>query len=152
MHHFQDTRQLPYTAQQLFNLVIDIERYPEFLPWCRAARILERSESRIIGELIIHFKHITESYVSEVTFKRPEEAKENGFIDVKLIRGPFEKLENHWQFRAIDEKNTEIALDLSFKFRSRILDSLIGLLFGKASIKMVNAFEKRANDLYGKIG
>lgn len=150
MHHYQDIRQLPYSPRQLFDLVIDIERYPEFLPWCRAARILERSEGRIVGELIINFKHITESYVSEVTFMQPSSGMDDGSIDVKLVRGPFENLENHWKFRPIDEKHSEISLDLSFKFRSRILDSLIGLLFGKASVKMVNAFEKRAGDLYGK--
>src|SRR6202041_2980500 len=96
MHSFSDIQELPYSTQQLFDLVIDIERYPEFLPWCRAARILERTESRMLAELVISFKHITESYVSEVTFRRPTSNADDGFIDVKQVRGAFESLENHW--------------------------------------------------------
>jgi len=149
MHSFNDTQELPYSTQQLFDLVIDIERYPEFLPWCRAARILERGENRLLAELVICFKHITESYVSEVTFKRPANNSEEGFIDVKQVRGAFENLENHWKFTPVNESSSTIFLNLIFKFRSRILDSIIGLLFGKASAKMVGAFKQRAIKLYG---
>ncbi len=151
MHNYYDKRILPYPAQKLFDLVVDIESYPKFLPWCRAARILEKEEKRVLAELIISFKHITESYVSEVTFKRPASHNDDGYIDVRLVRGPFENLENHWRFVPVNENSTEVSLTLSFKFRSLILDSIIGLLFGKASQKMVNAFEKRAEELYGKI-
>jgi len=149
MHHYSDTQQQPYSTRQLFDLVMDIERYPAFLPWCRAARILERGENRLRAELIISFKHITESYVSEVTFRRPENDQEEGFIDVSLVHGPFEHLNNHWNFIPKDG-GAEITLKLSFQFRSRLLDSLIGALFGKASAKMVAAFAARADALYGK--
>ncbi len=149
MHAFNDSQRLPYPALQLFELVMDIERYPEFLPWCRAARIIERDENRLMAELVISFKHITESYVSEVKFSQPVDPSGNGFIDVVMVRGPFEMLENHWKFTSVDNTSTDISLNLSFKFRSRLLDSIIGLLFGKASVKMVNAFKKRADDLYG---
>lgn len=148
MHEYNDTQRSPYTTRQLFDLVIDIERYPEFLPWCRASRILERGENRLLAELIINFKHITERYTSEVKFQRPESPSEAGYIDVVMVRGPFEKLENHWKFIPAKAAGADIALNLCFKFRSRILDSIIGLLFGKASEKMVNAFRKRADDLY----
>jgi coenzyme Q-binding protein COQ10 len=148
MHRYHDTQLSPYAPNQLYNLVLDIERYPEFLPWCRAARILERNETGILGELVISFKHITESYVSEVMFTPPE-GEIAGRIDVKLVRGPFKHLENHWQFIPLPDGGTEIKLELSFQFRTRLLDSLIGLLFGKATAKMAEAFKKRANDLYG---
>ncbi|HEU5047938.1 MAG TPA: type II toxin-antitoxin system RatA family toxin [Rickettsiales bacterium] len=151
MHEFNETQHSPYSTQQLFDLVIDIERYPDFLPWCRASRILERNENKVLAELVISFKHITESYTSEVKFQRPATAQDSGFIDVIMVRGPFEKLENHWKFIPSPEGST-IDLNLSFKFRSRILDSIIGLLFGKASAKMVNAFNKRADELYGHAG
>src|ERR1700733_10588568 len=105
MHTYNDTQKLPYSTQQLFDLVIDIERYPEFLPWCRAARILERGENRLVAELIICFKHITESYVSEVKFKRPSSPSDEGFIDVVQTRGAFESLENHWKFTPVDTNN-----------------------------------------------
>ena len=148
MRKFSEIQNSPYSSQQIFDLVIDIESYPEFLPWCRASRIIERKENALLAELVISFKHITESYTSEVVFKRPENQDDNGFIDVKMIRGPFENLENHWKFTPIKEGGSEIYLNLSFKFRSKLLDSIIGILFGKASAKMVNAFKLRADSLY----
>ena len=150
MHTYQDTQRSPYSTQQIFELVLDIQRYPEFLPWCRAARILERGENRLLAEMVVSFKHITESYVSEVIFKRPASATEEGFIEVKLVQGPFEHLNNSWKFIPCPDGGTEISLELSFKFRSRILDSIIGFLFGKASHKMVTAFKQRADSLYSK--
>ena len=149
MHQYHDIQESPYSPQQLFDLVINIEKYPEFLPWCRASRILERSNNKLMAELIVSFKHITESYISEVTFKRPKDSNDTGFIDVNLKQGPFEHLNNHWKFTPINGQ-TEISLELSFKFRSRILDSIIGLLFGKASAKMALAFKQRADALYSK--
>lgn len=149
MHSYNDTQELPYSTRQLFDLVIDIERYPQFLPWCRAARILERHENRLLAELVISFNHITESYVSEVTFKRPADDTDSGFIDVKQTRGAFENLENHWKFTPLGKEGSTISLDLSFAFRSRLLDAIIGLLFGRACAKMVNAFKQRATTLYG---
>jgi len=148
MHNYHDTQQSPYSTQQIFDLVIDIERYPEFLPWCRASRILERGEERLLAELVVNFKHITESYVSEVTFRRPVTPSDDGFIDVNLIQGPFEHLNNHWELTPLAGGGTAISLRLSFKFRSKILDSIIALLFGNASAKMVLAFKQRANALY----
>ena len=147
MKHYQDTQISPYSAAQIYALVLDIERYPEFLPWCRAARIVERGEGRMLGELVISFKHITESYVSEVTFIPPENDA-SGRIDVKLVRGPFKHLENHWVFTPLPNGGTQISLELAFQFRSRLLDSIIGMLFGKATIKMAAAFKDRADQLY----
>ena len=150
MHQYHETQQSPYSSQQLFDLVMDIERYPAFLPWCRASRIIEKTDEKVIAELVISFKHITESYTSEIRFRRPEHDKDTGFVDVVMLRGPFEKLENHWKFNPVAEGGCEIILDLSFKFRSRLLDSIIGLLFGKATAKMVGAFKQRADSLYQK--
>lgn len=149
MKQYHDVQHSPYAPQQLYALVLDIERYPEFLPWCRAARVLERGEGRLLGELVISFRHITESYVSEVTFTPPEGTQE-GRIDVALVRGPFKHLENHWRFRPHAKGGTEIELTLAFQFRSHLLDSLIGMLFGKATLKMAAAFRERADALYGK--
>jgi coenzyme Q-binding protein COQ10 len=149
MHSHSDTQQSPYSPQQIFDLVIDIERYPEFLPWCRAARVLERREGSLTAELVVSFKHITESYVSEVTYTRPQAPDDEGRIDVRLLKGPFKRLENHWVFSARPGGGTEIGLHLAFQFRSKLLDSLIGLLFGKASARMALAFKQRADALYG---
>jgi len=134
---------LPYTPEQLFALVSDIEKYPEFLPWCRAARVLERKDSEFLGELVISFAHLTESYVSRVVL-HPYTA-----IDVTMVRGPFEHLINQWKFTP-EQGGTRVDFALDFKFRSRILEKLIGGLFQKATDKMVDAFKARADQLYGK--
>ncbi len=142
MPHHTEQQLSPYTPQQLFDLVVDIEKYPVFLPWCRAARILKRKENEFLGELVISFAHITESYTSRVTLSEPYS------IDVVMVKGPFEHLTNNWKFTPI-ENGTRIDFALDFKFRSRILEKLIGSLFSKATNKMVTAFKKRAEELYG---
>ncbi|MEZ5691373.1 MAG: type II toxin-antitoxin system RatA family toxin [Rickettsiales bacterium] len=137
----------PYLPQRLFDLVVDIEKYPQFLPWCRAARVIERKENEFLGELVISFSHITQSYTSKVTVTPPSENCEAN-IDVVMVKGPFEHLTNSWRFTP-DKQGTIIDFTLDFKFRSRILEKLIGKLFGKATEKMVGAFKKRADELYG---
>jgi coenzyme Q-binding protein COQ10 len=139
---------LPYTPQQLFDLVIDIERYPDFLPWCRAARILKRDEQGFTGELVISFHHLTESYTSRVT-PIPPQANKAGSIDVDMVEGPFQHLRNHWEFIPVAD-GTEIVFDLDFKFRSRIMEKLIGSLFTKATSRMVEAFTQQAKERYGE--
>jgi coenzyme Q-binding protein COQ10 len=134
---------LPYTPGQMFDLVADIERYPEFLPWCRSARVLERKDNELLGELVISFSHLSESYVSRVVLDRPQA------ISVSMVRGPFEYLTNRWRFTAV-EGGTQIDFFLDFKFRSRLLEKLIGGLFAKATNRMVQAFKERAEQLYGK--
>lgn len=135
----------PYQPAQLFALVADVAQYPEFLPWCRAARILERGDGWFTAELVISFKHITEQYVSRVELS-PGDA-ESG-IHVAMVSGPFEHLHNRWHFCARDG-GTEIDFEVDFKFRSRLLNGIIGPLFQKASEKMGNAFRSRADALYG---
>jgi len=149
MHHYTDTRISPYSTLQIFDLVLDIARYPEFLPWCRAARILETHEHRLVAELVVSFKSISESYVSEVLFARPSTPSDAGRIEVRLIRGPFEHLSNRWEFHPLPGGGSRTELDLSFRFRSKLLDSLIGFLFGKACARMGEAFTRRADALYG---
>lgn len=139
---------LPYTPKQLFDLVIDIERYPDFLPWCRAARIMGRDEQGFTGELVISFHHFTESYTSRVNPVAPE-GERSGSIDVTMIEGPFKHLSNKWKFIPV-EGGTEVIFDLDFKFRSMIMEKLIGSLFGKATSRMVEAFTEQAQARYGQ--
>lgn len=135
----------PYSPSQLFDMVVDVEKYPEFLPWCRAARVMNRTEHEFLGELVISFAHITENYTSRVVLN-----KQAGTIDVTMVKGPFEHLTNNWKFTAM-ENGTKIDFALDFKFHSRILEKLIGSLFSKATAKMVTAFKERSNHLYGKV-
>jgi len=137
-----DHQILPYTPEQLFDLVANIEKYPEFLPWCRAARIIERGDNAFLGELIISFSHLSERYTSRVVLSRP------GSIDVTMVKGPFEHLINRWKFTSTKDGGTEVDFFLDFKFRSRILERLIGGVFSKATAKMTDAFRARADALY----
>lgn len=142
-----EVRQSPYTPQQLFDLVVDIEKYPEFLPWCRAARITERKPDYFVGELIISFSHLTERYASKVV-PTPPAPNQEGRIEVSMVNGPFHHLDNHWRF-VPTTTGTEIHFAVEFQFKSKILDKLIGGLFTRACEKMGAAFMTRADALYG---
>ncbi|RED53262.1 type II toxin-antitoxin system RatA family toxin [Aestuariispira insulae] len=134
---------VPHSPEQLFDLVADIERYPEFLPWCCGARIRKRVEDVVVADLIIGFKGINERYTSRVHLD-----KENLIIDVQYENGPFKHLKNHWKFLPADG-GCNIDFYIDFEFKSRILQALIGALFNEAVHKMVSAFKARADQLYG---
>ncbi len=135
---------LPYTPQQLFDLVADVDRYQEFLPWCVASRVNSRDGNVIHADLVIGFKMFREKFTSEVTLNRPER------IDVKYAHGPFKYLNNHWVFIP-EEGGSKTTIDfyVDFEFRSKLLQSLIGAVFNEAVQRMVRAFEKRAHAVYG---
>jgi coenzyme Q-binding protein COQ10 len=137
-----EKRFLPYTPEQVFDLVADIERYPEFLPWCVGARIRERSDNVILGDLLIGWRMVREKFTSRVTLNRP------GRIDVEYAEGPFKYLKNHW---LLERQPGGCLVDfyVDFEFRSRMLQSVFGALFNEAVKRMVSAFEKRAKELYG---
>lgn len=138
-----EERVLGYSARQLYDLVADVERYPEFLPWCLAARVRQREERLIVADLVIGFRMIRERFTSRVELD-PEALK----IDVTYAEGPFKYLNNHWHFEAHPE-GCRIDFYVDFEFRSRILQTLIQTLFHEAVRRMVTAFEARAGDLYG---
>ena len=137
-----EERVLPYTPKQLFDLVADIERYPEFLPWCVGARIKERRPDLIVADLIIGFRMFRERFTSRVSLDPPER------IDVAYAEGPFRHLNNHWSFSP-DPGGCRVGFFVDFEFKSRLLQRLIEVLFSEAVRRMVGAFENRARDLYG---
>ena len=136
-----EERVLPYTPEQLFALVADIERYPEFLPWCVGARIKERQPDLIVADLIIGFRMFRERFTSRVSLDPTRR------IDVAYAEGPFRYLNNHWIFTAVPG-GCQIAFFVDFEFKSRLLQRLIEILFSEAVRRMVGAFENRARDLY----
>ena len=142
-----ETRKLPYTAQQMYGLVADIERYPEFLPWCGAARVRGRrpeGESEVVdADLIISFKVFRERFGSRVVLW-PETLK----IDTAYLDGPFRYMQSTWAFRDADG-GCEVDFFVDFEFRNPILQSVIGLVFNEAMQRVVRAFEARAQALYG---
>lgn len=142
-----ERRYLPYTPNQLFDIVAGVERYPEFLPWCSAARITERQGDVFFADLVISFKVWRERFTSKVTLERSERV-----IHVEYINGPFKYLNNHWKFLDGPEGGCIIDFHVDFEFKSRVLQQLIGLLFDEAVRRMVGAFETRARTLHGDRG
>lgn len=140
-----ERRFLPYTDEQLFALVADVERYPEFLPWCIAARVRSREENVLVADLVIGFKMIREKFTSRVTLSPPHR------IDVAYTHGPLHYLNNHWVFEPAPD-GCVIDFFVDFEFRSALLQKVMGALFNEAVRRMVGAFETRAHHLYGPPG
>lgn len=135
-------RTVPYTPEQLFDLVADVGRYPEFLPWCVGARIRSRTEDELVADLTIGFGPFRESFTSRVALDRPHE------IRVAYENGPFRYLRNNWKFTP-EPNGCRVDFFVDFEFRNRILQAAIGAVFGEAVRRMVNAFLKRAREKYG---
>jgi coenzyme Q-binding protein COQ10 len=136
---------LPYRPDQMFDLVADVGKYPQFLPWCVASRVRKRTESELLSDLTIGFGPFRETFTSRVTLDRPNRVK------VSYENGPFRYLNNQWDFRA-HSGGTEVSFFVDFEFRSRLLQAAIGVVFNEAVRRMVNAFKKRARDVYGPPG
>jgi len=141
-HH--EIRTLPYSPEQMFMLVADIEKYPEFLPWCLKARIRERKEAQLTADLIIGYSFFRETYTSHVTITPFEE------IIVEYGGGPMSHLENRWHFRPTPSGGSEVEFYVDFSFGSSFLQRAIEGVFTQALFHMTEAFEKRAAELYGK--
>jgi coenzyme Q-binding protein COQ10 len=135
---------LPYSREQLFDLVADIERYPEFLPWCVGARVRERNGDEILGDLLIGYKMVRERFTSRVVLHRPDS------IDVSYSEGPFKYLTNHWLFVPQPDGGCVIDFYVDFEFRSKMLQKIMGMFFNEAVRRMVSAFEARAHQLYSE--
>lgn len=133
---------VPYRPDQMFDLVADVSEYPRFLPWCVAAKVLSRTETMLIADLVIGFGPFRESFRSRVALERPRR------IHVTYENGPFRFLNNEWIFLP-DPKGCKVDFFVAFEFRSRILKRAIGMVFNEAVLRMVNAFRKRARDVYG---
>ena len=142
MTQHAEKRVLHHTPEQLFALVADVAKYPEFLPWCLAARIRDRSQDKLVADLIIGFQMFKERFTSHV--RLDEAAME---IHVEYAEGPFKYLKNTWRFLDHPE-GCEIDFYVDFEFNSRILQTVIESLFTEAVKRMVGAFEARADALY----
>jgi coenzyme Q-binding protein COQ10 len=137
-----EKRVVPHTPEQLYALVLDVQKYPQFLPWCMAARVKSQSERELAADLIIGFNMFRETFTSYVEFD-PDKLE----IDVRYAEGPFKHLTNNWRFLP-HEDGCEIDFYVDFEFNSRLLQSVIETLFTEAVRRMVRAFEARADDLY----
>jgi coenzyme Q-binding protein COQ10 len=138
-HH--DTRLLPYPPHQLFDLVADVARYPEFLPWVVGTRITSRNDTAMVADMLVGFKMFRERFTSKVLLDRPNS------IRVDYVAGPLKHLSNSWHFTP-EGAGTRIDFDVDFEFRSRLFETMVGALFSDAVRRMIHAFERRAHALY----
>ncbi|MED5225724.1 MAG: type II toxin-antitoxin system RatA family toxin [Pseudomonadota bacterium] len=134
---------VPFTPDQLFEMVSDVQSYPKFLPWCVGARIRSADDELIVADLMIGYKLLRERFTSRVTLDREKWKIETEFTD-----GPFKFLRNQWEFKSCPE-GCQIVFLVEFEFRSTVLQKLVSVLFNEVVLRMVSAFEKRAYFLYG---
>ncbi len=137
----RETRLVPYPAELMYAVVSDVEKYPEFLPWVLALRVLSRHESGMTAEMAVGYGALRERYTSDVKLTPALHR-----IDVAQIKGPFKTLENHWQFTPREE-GCEVTFSILFEFKSRLLHSVAGAKFEKVMLKMADAFEARAKNI-----
>lgn len=142
-----ETRPLPYTAQQMYDLVADVAKYPEFLPWCSAARIRRtytKGEGKVLeADLVISFKVFRERFGSRVTLFDAQKR-----IDTEYLDGPFKYMRSDWQFEDTDQ-GCNVSFHVDFEFKNAVLQGIIGVVFNEAMHRIVRAFEQRAAQLYG---
>lgn len=143
MPGIRETRRLPYTAEQMFDLVADVSRYGEFLPWVVATRVKSDDGHEMVADMLVGFKALREKFTSRVIKDRP------GRLEVIYVDGPMRDLDNTWTFRDLPEGGCEIDFCVDFSFRNKMFEMLAGQYFDRAFRKMVEAFEERAGQLYG---
>ena len=143
MPRHSETRYLPYTPDQLFDLVADVASYDEFLPWVVAVRIRSSSEEETVADLVVGFNAFKERFTSRVRKERP------GRICVDYIEGPLKYLHNEWRFEPAADGGTNVQFSVDFAFKSRLFEALAGQMFDRALRRMTGAFETRAAALYG---
>jgi coenzyme Q-binding protein COQ10 len=150
MPQFSSKRRVRHTAENMFELVADVERYPEFVPLCSALKVRSRNVSSqgneiIIADMTVAYKLIRETFRSQVTLDKPHFQ-----ILVEYLDGPFSHMENRWTFRAAGEHVCEVEFRISYEFKSRVLGLLMGAMFDTAFRRFAAAFERRADEVYGR--
>ena len=150
MPEFSTTRRVHHNASDMFDLVADVERYPEFVPLCGALKVKNRRETpegivTIIADMTVAYKLIRETFRSRVTLDRS-----NLNILVEYLDGPFSRMENRWEFHPVQDQLCDVKFFISYEFRSRMLGMLMGTMFDTAFRRFAAAFEKRADVVYGR--
>jgi coenzyme Q-binding protein COQ10 len=148
MPQFTTRRRVRHTAADMFALVADVERYPEFVPLCRALKVRRRVASGegvdiLTADMTVAYKMIQETFTSRVTLDRPHMR-----ILVEYLDGPFSQLDNRWTFRAVSERTSEVEFFISYQFRSRTLGMVMGAMFDTAFRRFAEAFERRADMVF----
>ena len=150
MPSFSTTRRVRHSADDMFALVADVERYPEFVPLCRSLKVRNRAPGPngtevVVADMTVAYKLIHETFTSKVTLDR-----ENRKIFVEYLRGPFSRMKNRWEFHPLENAGCKIEFFIEYEFRSRTFGLLMGAVFDKAFRSFVEAFENRADEIYGR--
>ena len=150
MPRFSNKRRVAHSADQMFDLVADVERYPEFVPLCQSLTVRQRTPRPdcteiVVADMTVSFKLVRETFTSRITLDRAGLK-----ITVEYLKGPFSHLENRWTFRPTGERTCEVSFFISYEFKSRMLAMLMGTMFDAAFQRLAAAFEKRADAIYGK--
>ncbi len=148
MPQFSNQRHVNHSADEMFDLVADIEHYPEFVPLCQKLRVIQRTKNAdgtetIIADMTAAYKLIRETFTSRVTLDRA-----NRKILVEYLRGPFSNLQNRWTFEPVDDRHCDVTFFITYEFKSRMLATLMGSMFDMAFQRFAAAFEKRADTIY----
>jgi coenzyme Q-binding protein COQ10 len=151
MPQFSTSRRVRHSASDMFDLVADVEKYPQFVPLCQALKVkkrtpLEESAEILIADMTVAYKVIRENFTSRVTLDKP-----NLQILVEYLDGPFSNLQNRWNFRPAGEAACDVEFFISYEFKSRILAALMGAMFDAAFRRFADAFEKRADEVYRSV-
>jgi coenzyme Q-binding protein COQ10 len=149
MPKFDTVRRVSYSPEQMFALVADVEKYPQFVPMCEALSVRSRKErdgvTVLVADMSVGYKAIRETFTSQVVLK-PDDL----VIDVKYLDGPFKYLRNRWTFAPAPAGGCDIGFDIDYEFKSRMLGALMGTVFDRAFRMFTSAFEKRADEIYGR--
>ena len=150
MPSFSNKRRVQHTASEMFDLIADVERYPEFVPLCQSLKVRQRAPKPdgteiVVADMTVAFNLVKQTFTSEVTLDRP-----NLKIAVRYLRGPFSNLENRWTFEPKGEGASDVGFFIAYEFKSRMLALLMGSMFDAAFARFSAAFEKRADVVYGK--
>jgi ribosome-associated toxin RatA of RatAB toxin-antitoxin module len=135
---------VPYTPAEMFALVDDVERYPEFLPWCKSSQVLSRNDDELRATLTLSMRGVEKSFT---TCNRNQK---NKMIEVRLVEGPFRHLCGFWRFDALGDAGCKVCLDMDFEFSSRMLGMVVGPVFSQVANSLVDSFQKRAVQVYGR--
>jgi coenzyme Q-binding protein COQ10 len=143
MHEYNNSKYLDYSSDKINAIILDVEKYPEFLPWCDGARLISQEEGLIYAELKANFKGFTETYTSRVKHYKKDNIF---FVEVEAVDGPFKYLYNNWEINPTN-KESIVSFHIKYEFKSRIIDMLSAKFFQIAALKIIDAFEKRAEYL-----
>jgi coenzyme Q-binding protein COQ10 len=149
MPQFSTKRRVRHAAAKMFDLVADVERYPEFVPLCRDLNVTSRTVKEegvevLVADMTVAYKLVRETFTSRITLDNPKLQ-----ILVEYLSGPFSRLQNRWTFHPVDEHACDVEFFIEYEFRSRVLAALMGAMFDAAFRRFAAAFEKRADEIYG---